>query len=101
MKRDKRYHDWRNKVLERDDHKCVICKTSTKRLNAHHLIPKNFKEYEADVDNGLTLCVSHHTLGRFSAHKHPIWFSIWLEKNRPSLYWIAFQRLENEELNET
>ncbi|MBN1366222.1 MAG: hypothetical protein JW976_15570 [Syntrophaceae bacterium] len=54
------YQDWRNKVFERDNYTCQICKTK-KNLVAHHI--KNFKEYPElifEVSNGLTLCVDCH-----------------------------------------
>lgn len=99
MKRDKDYMKWREDVLARDGG-CVVCpehKRKLKNCNAHHLIPNNFKEYSLKVDNGLSLCPSHHTLGKYSAHKNPIWFIKWLSKNRPEVYWIAIDRLRKLE----
>lgn len=87
----KEHKEWSRKVRERDGC-CMICKTTTKRLNAHHLIPKNFLNYRSDVTNGFTLCYGCHTGGRFSAHKNPIWFVKWLSKNYPEVYWLALDR---------
>jgi len=86
--------EWRRQVLERDGHKCQICDPSVvaKRLNVHHLIPRGIKEYRWDVDNGMTLCVRHHTLGTFSAHKHPFWFVNWLWKTKPKIYFQMERR---------
>ena len=103
----KLHEEWRKKVYARDKW-CQICGPvaygtvpttgvvlyqKQKRLNAHHLIPKEFKEYRWDVDNGMTLCVHHHTLGRFSAHKNPVWFNQWLRNCRPEILKLALLRL--------
>lgn len=86
---------WRLQVIARDK-KCVVCGKEGKYMNAHHLVPSNFSEYEFLVDNGLTLCAGCHTLSRFSAHKNPIWFCKWLAKHKPELYWLAIDRLNKE-----
>ena len=99
MKRNfnkKEHQDWRSDLIERDKG-CIICGHGLKGLNAHHLIPANFKEFEFDIDNGVMLCPSHHTLGKFSAHKHPIWFSRWLRINRNPQYALAIRRIREEE----
>jgi 5-methylcytosine-specific restriction endonuclease McrA len=94
VKRDKEYLKWRENVLKRDGYQCVICKAGPKHLNAHHLIPKNFKEYALNVDNGLTLCPTHHTLGKFSAHKNPLWFGMWLRKYDRNKYEMIMRRIQ-------
>lgn len=93
MKRDKAYLKWREAVISRDM-ACVICGKGPEYLNAHHLIPKNFKKWSLVVDNGLTLCAGCHTLGRFSAHKNPLWFSRWLRINMNKTYMAAIRRLQ-------
>ncbi len=95
MKRDKSYVKWREAVIKRDK-ECVICGAGPKYLNIHHIIPKNFTKFALNIANGITLCPHHHTLGKWSAHKNPIWFSDWLEKNRKGTYWLARDRLEEE-----
>ena len=89
----KEHKAWRAKVLNRDDNKCVVCGKSGKYLNAHHLVPNLFKEYEYTVNNGITLCPHHHTLGRWSAHKNPLWFSNFLHIEYPILSMLANNRL--------
>ena len=78
------HKDWSKAVRDRDG-RCQICNATAdeKRLNAHHLIPKNFKKWRSTLDNGMTLCYGCHTGGRYSAHKHPIWFYQWLKDNKP------------------
>jgi hypothetical protein len=52
---------WRAKVIRRDKC-CVIC-GSMKSRTAHHLNHGTyFPDERADVDNGVTLCRSHHTI---------------------------------------
>lgn len=56
----KKYHEWRNKVLERDKYKCVKC-NSTKFLHCDHIVP--WKENESiryELSNGQTLCAKCH-----------------------------------------
>ena len=96
MKRNftnKEYLEWRKKVLDRDGGLCVDCGRGPKYNNVHHLIPSFFHQYELLVDNGLTLCPLCHTLGKFSAHKNPIWFYGWLKDHKPNLLNIAEARL--------
>ncbi len=87
------YRRWRDAVKERDG-MCMVCKRIDGKLDAHHLIPKNFKKYRNDITNGLLLCVGHHTLGMWSAHKNPIWFTKWLEDNKQHIYWLTTSRLQ-------
>jgi 5-methylcytosine-specific restriction endonuclease McrA len=52
---------WRHKVFERDGYLCVICKNGQGNLRAHHL--DNWAKHPDrrwDIDNGITLCRSHH-----------------------------------------
>jgi len=51
------YKQWREEVLDRDDHRCIIS-GRTDNLEAHHILPKqeSFHPEEAfNVDNGITL----------------------------------------------
>ena len=91
---------WRSDVLAKDGDGCVVCpeyKRKLKNCNVHHIIPKEFIEFALNVDNGISLCPSHHTLGRFSAHKHPIWWIKWMSKHVPEMYWIAIDRMRKLE----
>ncbi len=52
-------------------------------LHAHHLLPKEqYKEFRTKAINGICLCPIHHKFGKFSAHRNPIWFVLWLKRNR-------------------
>ena len=62
----------------------------TEYLNAHHIVPRENKEWKYSIDNGITLCVKHHKFGRrISAHCNPFAFLLWLEENRPEMYALA------------
>ena len=56
---------WKNSILERDDYTCQRCfaKKNEKLLHTHHI--KSREEYPEliyDLDNGITLCVSCHSI---------------------------------------
>ena len=77
-KKDK---EWANLVKERDGD-CVIC-GETKRLNAHHIIPRQIKKFRHNIDNGISLCPKHHRFSfEFSAHQNSYEFIKWMLKNR-------------------
>lgn len=83
---------WAKTVKTRDNYQCVIC-GSNEKPNAHHIIPRENKEYKLNIDNGITLCVKHHKFSRdISAHNNPLAFFIWLERNNPGIYIMAKAR---------
>ena len=94
MKRSKEHKEWCRLCKERDGSVCSVCGKPSKQLNVHHLVPRNFTEWALDIDNGLCLCPGCHTLGRWSAHKNPIWFTDWLCVNRFKQYMLARRRIE-------
>lgn len=54
------YKNWRLKVYERDNYKCVQC-GSKEKLNAHHIKSwKNYPNLRYDINNGITLCEKCH-----------------------------------------
>jgi len=72
---------WREAVRLRDK-KCIICQKQD-GLDAHHIFSRNRMNTRWDLDNGILLCSSHHTLNSsFSAHKTPRSFFRWLEEKR-------------------
>ena len=83
---------WSRKIRDRDG-KCLVCGKSDKRLNAHHLVPRQIIKFRHELNNGISLCVTHHNFGTYSAHKNPIWFYNWLKLNHPDLLKIAELRL--------
>jgi hypothetical protein len=94
--KSKKHKEWRKLALKRDGG-CVICSEKIlKYCNVHHLVPSMFHKYEFELDNAICLCPNHHTLGKFSAHKNPIWFYEWMLHHRTDQLRIAITRLFNE-----
>ena len=86
---------WSRRIRERDG-MCVICGAHNKRLNAHHLVPRQFLEYRWEMDNGISLCVHCHNFGKFSAHKNPLWFAQWMRENKKYEFLKAMERLNKQ-----
>ena len=66
--------------------KCEIkgC-THKPTLNSHHVFSRKNRSTRWDVNNGICLCVGHHTMSsKKSAHGNPIWFTYWLEEYKGS-----------------
>ena len=79
---DKRLDDiWSQLVKAKAGNKCEVC-GKTKSLNSHHIFSRANKATRWDVNNGICLCVGHHIGSKFSAHKTPLPFSDWLQKER-------------------
>lgn len=91
--RAKRDKEWREAVMARDKC-CRICKRAEGKLDAHHLIPKPFKEFRWDLDNGIILCFQHHKVGKYSAHQNAVWFTQWLLHNRRWQYDYVIKKLD-------
>ena len=69
---------WSKLVKLRARNKCEYCHKPT-GLNSHHIYSRSKKSTRWDVENGISLCASHHTLSStFSAHKTSIEFVEWL-----------------------
>ena len=84
--------EWANAVKSRDGFMCVIC-GETKRLNAHHILPRELKETTHDLLNGISLCPSHHRFNRtLSAHQNPLAFFKWLMTNRQGVLTYLLQK---------
>ena len=61
---DPKYIEWRKKVYKRDKYKCQFpgCKLR-KRLNAHHIRRwADFPTLRFILENGITLCQTHHKM---------------------------------------
>lgn len=89
------FKEWTLAVKTRDENKCTIC-GKDEYLNAHHLLPREIKEFRFNLNNGITLCRFHH---RFSLdnspHRNPFIFIQWLEENKlPQLITLRAQYTE-------
>lgn len=94
-KYDKAHKEWAEAVKSRDGRKCVFCDNGGdlhKQICAHHLIPWEVEKFRFDVNNGITLCSSHHTKYGcgFSPHSDgAALFFFWLFEQRPEIYkWL-------------
>ena len=77
---------WSLLVKLRAGMKCEIenCKHKP-TLNSHHIFSRKNRSTRWDVNNGICLCVGHHTMSsKKSAHGNPIWFTYWLEEYKGS-----------------
>jgi len=83
IKFTKEDREWAKAVKERDGWACVVC-GDTNRPNAHHVIVRENHDTKLDVNNGLTLCATHHFFNRqVSAHNNPLGLFMWMEIHRP------------------
>lgn len=58
--RSKAWKELREKALERDGYKCVLC-GSDQNLQVHHVFLRKFhKELQGDIDNLVSLCTRDH-----------------------------------------
>ena len=69
---------WSLLVKLRAGMKCEVCR-KTQPLNSHHIFSRSNKSVRWDEINGVCLCVGCHTFSsKFSAHKTPTEFTLWL-----------------------
>jgi hypothetical protein len=64
---------WAAAVLERAGYKCEYpdCTVNYTQLHPHHLYSRRYVTMRYNLDNGIALCPSHHTMGGDSAHHDP------------------------------
>lgn len=72
---------WSKLVRLKAKNKCEYC-YKKERLNSHHIFSRSNRSTRWDVNNGVCLCVGHHTFGNMSAHKAPLEFAEWLKEKR-------------------
>jgi hypothetical protein len=81
----KKLKEWSKEVRTNDGWHCVYCNKENKRLNAHHLLPKQiYPQFKFDPKVGISLCpFSCH---RRRAHYDGVAFTIWLMEHRPEQF---------------
>lgn len=64
---------WAMAVKERAGYRCEYpdCTVNSHQLHAHHLYSRRWVTMRYNLDAGICLCASHHTLSGLSAHKDP------------------------------
>lgn len=73
---------WSKLVKLRAGNQCEYC-GKRRYVQSHHIFSRSNRSVRWDVKNGVALCAGHHTLSsKFSAHKTPTEFHIWLEEKK-------------------
>lgn len=70
---------WAKAVKAKARYECEYC-GSKNNLVSHHIFSIRHSNTKWDIDNGICLCVGHHTFGKFSAHGSPD-FILWIIKH--------------------
>lgn len=93
----------REKALFRYNQKCAVPSClETKRLNAHHIIPREIIELRWDEDNLIVLCPRHHKFSRqLSAHKNSFAFCLFLQQVYPVQYYNLISKLRKNDCKKT
>lgn len=91
---------WAQAVKKRANGRCEYCgKTTT--LNSHHIFSRSKKSTRWHLNNGISLCVAHHTFSSsFSAHKTPAEFIEWIKEKRGEKWYAELRQKAHENFNE-
>lgn len=95
--RSKAWKELREKALERDGRKCVLC-GSDQNLQVHHIWPRKFhKNLQEDLDNLVVLCSRHH----WRQHKDAgyLELAVYLMQNRPEQWKYVLKNLKTPAAN--
>jgi hypothetical protein len=65
---------------------CEYCGKTTS-LQSHHIFSRSDRSVRWNIDNGVCLCASHHTLGNKSFHKAPADMIEWIKEKRGAEWW--------------
>jgi len=84
---------WAAAVKERDNYPCRVCHLYFPDgwrvdLHAHHIFTRGRGWTRTDPENGVSLCMAHHTW----AHDHPMGFQDWIEQELGSDAYVALRR---------
>lgn len=86
---------WVEAIRDIWDGKCIICGETEGKLDCHHILPREIKEFRYNLANGILLCPLHHKFSNLiSPHKNPINFYHVLIKRQRGLMEFVFQLLE-------
>lgn len=72
------------KIIRGRSGACEYCGlTDERQLNAHHIFPRGRLATRYDLDNGICLCINHHTFSKdFSAHVTGLEFAEWITNRK-------------------
>lgn len=89
---------WKEKVKKRDNYICQVCgkdlSKTPKNCHAHHILPRQLKGLRWDVNNGITLCYSHHKIGVYSPHQNALWWFGWMNAHKPEQLKYCIKKIE-------
>jgi len=74
---------------------CEYC-GSTRALNSHHIFTRAKRSVRWDLNNGICLCAGHHIGNKFSAHKTPVPFSVWIISKRGADWYNLLNAKSNQ-----
>ena len=84
---------WAKFIKSNAGNRCEYC-GKRDNLNAHHIFSRSNKAVRHNLDNGVSLCTSHHVFNsKFSAHLAPTEFIEWIKEYR-GLDW--YERLRSK-----
>lgn len=86
---------WAEIVKKQAGSRCEVCGKTT-GLNSHHLFSRHNMGMRWNVSNGVSLCVSHHVFGNFSAHLSPLEFTEWIKEKRGEEWYKQLRRQAQE-----
>lgn len=83
--KNKKLREWSKEVRTNDGWLCAYCGKENKRLNAHHLLPKQlYPQFQFDPKIGISLCPWNCHKRR--AHYDAVAFTLWLMDHRPEQF---------------
>ena len=74
------------------NHRCAVCGST--KVEAHHLVPRQFEATRYDLANGVALCSSHHQFDKsLSPHQNAAGWVAWLNAHHPErMEWYLANR---------
>lgn len=74
---------WSHAVRDKWANKCAVC--GKRRVEAHHLVPRQHYRTRYQLNNGIALCAHHHKFDpHLSPHLHAAAWMLWLRKHHPT-----------------
>jgi len=93
----------REEVKKIQSNKCYICNEEVlgARAHCHHIISREIKSLQYDIQNLVLLCPGDHKLKALSVHKTSILFSELLRTREPERYNYLLEKIKENNLNNT
>lgn len=87
---------WSLAVRNDWNHKCAVC--GSPRVEAHHIIPRQWYATRYELRNGIALCASHHQFDAdISPHQNAAGWCQWLGYHHTDLHdWYTFTVMDGK-----